>query len=137
MPFRSQRNVPTALFVCNVSLFIRFYTPTLCLGSRFERDTKYPKSVNMYGQNKIFQISHQKIFQGREKMFHATPERRLRQGSNEMLDRSNETSRMHLSTPKGPNCRALGEAAQVESAQVTMGLVTLESAQVLIHVESA
>ncbi|GFT80431.1 hypothetical protein TNCV_1713661 [Trichonephila clavipes] len=44
----------------------------------------------MYEQNKNFQISHQKIFQGREKRFHATPERRLRQGSNEMLDRSHD-----------------------------------------------
>ncbi|GFT44839.1 hypothetical protein TNCV_3688741 [Trichonephila clavipes] len=29
-------------------------------------------------------------FQGREKRFHATPERRLRQGSKDMLDRSHD-----------------------------------------------
>ncbi|GFX53935.1 hypothetical protein TNCV_1154661 [Trichonephila clavipes] len=58
----------------------------------------------MYEQNKFFQISHQKIFQGREKMFHSTPERRLRQGSstNEILDRSKETEvEIQKSTPRG------------------------------------
>ncbi|GFT45487.1 hypothetical protein TNCV_3781271 [Trichonephila clavipes] len=90
MPFRSQRNVPTALFVCLVSLFTRFYTPTLCLGSRFERDTNYPKSVTM-GKVKFFKFPTNKYFStGREKRFHTTPQRRLRQGSNEMLDRQND-----------------------------------------------
>ncbi|GFW70521.1 hypothetical protein TNCV_1978591 [Trichonephila clavipes] len=54
--------------------------------------TKICRKQCMYDKVKFFKFPTNKFFStGREKRFHAIPERRLRQGSNEMLDRSNET----------------------------------------------
>ncbi|GFW09155.1 hypothetical protein TNCV_4752711 [Trichonephila clavipes] len=50
-----------------------------------ESSHRHPVTTNMQTTK-----SGRRSFQGREKRFHATPERRLRQGSKDMLDRSKD-----------------------------------------------